>query len=238
MQAKAKKNHRNFKNFGQKSLHILDSNIRNPRYPGFSQFTSSNALRNSSYCWTIGKDKRIKDKSYKTYNDNIYNLPDFKSTRYTILGYGKRGLFWHNYGKGSPSPNTYTIKTVFDMNLKHKKGFIFGEKFNYTTTDNRYKPGPAAYSIKNLKKFGILPITIKSRHGFFYDDDLKKKSATVSMQRYNPNYNLVQMNRFKAITFGIGDRPNLHVVNKFPGPGAYRVPGNFDRGYKGKLPLN
>ena len=61
MQAKARKNHKNFKKFGQKSLHILDSNIRNPRYPGFSQFTSSNALRNSSYCWTIGKDSGIKD---------------------------------------------------------------------------------------------------------------------------------------------------------------------------------
>ena len=87
MQAKARKNHKNFKKFGQKSLHILDSNIRNPRYPGFSQFTSSNALRNSSYCWTIGKDSRIKDKSYKKYNDNIYNLPSLKSTGSTIQGF-------------------------------------------------------------------------------------------------------------------------------------------------------
>ncbi len=58
------------------------------------------------------------------------------------------------------------------------------------------------------------------------------------MQRYKPKYTLVQMNRFSGISFGIGDRPNLHVVNRFPGPGAYNVPGNFDRGLKGKLPLN
>ena len=89
-----------------------------------------------------------------------------------------------------------------------------------------------------MKTFGIIPITLKSRHGFFYDDDLKKKRATVSMQRYKPSYKLVQINRFKAITFGIGNRPILHINNKFPGPGSYKVPGNFDRGYKGKLPLN
>ena len=78
MQAEARKNHKLFNEYGQKSLHVLDSNISNPRYPGFSEFISSNVLRNSSYCWSIGKDKRIKDISYKKYNDNIYNLPDFK----------------------------------------------------------------------------------------------------------------------------------------------------------------
>ena len=104
--------------------------------------------------------------------------------------------------------------------------------------DDKYKPGPGAYENKNLKKVGNIPIIIKSRQGFFYDDDLKKKKATVSMQKYKPNYNLVEMRRFNAITFGIGDRPNMHSANKFPGPGSYKVPGNFDRGYRGKLPLN
>ena len=45
--------------------------------------------------------------------------------------------------------------------------------FNYSKRDDKYKPGPAAYKIKNLKKFGNIPILIKSRLGFFYDDDLK-----------------------------------------------------------------
>ena len=69
MQAEARRNHKLFKKYGQKSLHILDSNIYNPRYPGFSEFTSSNALRNSSYCWTIGKDNRKKYKK-KDYSFN------------------------------------------------------------------------------------------------------------------------------------------------------------------------
>ena len=238
MQAEARKYHKKFKKFGQESLHILDKKIRNPRYPGFSQFISSNVLRNSAYCWTIGKEIRIKDKSYKKYNDNIYNLPTLMSKRFTNLGYGEKGCTWVTHGKGYPSPDTYKIKSIFDLNLIHRKGKSFGEKLNYGKRDDRYKPGPGAYTIKNLKKFGNIPIEIKSRLCFFYDDDLKKKKATVSMQRYKPKYTLVQMNRFSGISFGIGDRPNLHVVNRFPGPGAYNVPGNFDRGLKGKLSLN
>ena len=238
MQAKARKYHKLFKSYGQKSLHILDKNIHNFRYPGFSQFFSSNALRNSSYCWTIGKDKRIKDKLYKKYNDNIYNLPELKSKRYTTLGYGDRGKTWDDQRNHFPSPATYKIKTVFDWNLLHKKGKTIGEKLNYSKRDDKYRPGPGAYKIKNIKSFGNIPIILKFRQGFFYDDDLKKKKATVSMQRYKPKYTLVQMNRFSAISFGIGDRPKMYNSNKYPGPGSYNIPGNFDRGYKGKLPLN
>ena len=238
MQAKARKFHKLFKKYGKDSLHVLDNHIHNVRYPGFSQFSSSNALRNSAYCWTIGKEKRIKDKSYKKYNDNIYNLPELKSKIYTTLGYGDRGKFFASEGKYYPSPDSYKIKSLFDLNLIHRKGYTFGGKFYYKRRDDKYKPGPGAYHIKNLKKYGNIPISLTFRQGFFYDDDLKKKKATVSMQRYTPKYNLVQMNRFSSIGFGFGSRPKLYNGNKFPGPGSYSVPGNFDRGYKGKLPLN
>ena len=50
--------------------------------------------------------------------------------------------------------------------------------------------------------------------------------------------NFVQKERFKDIAFGFGERPPLYVKNNTPGPGSYNVPGNFDRGLKGKLPLN
>ena len=238
MQAEAKQCHKKFKECGQKSLHVLDRNIGNVRYPGFSEFFSSNALQNSSYCWSIGKDARIKDKLYKKYNDNIYNIPDFKTERYTIQGYGTKENFWNPFGRGDPSPDRYNILSLFDINIKKRKGKTMGARLNYISRDSKYKPGPGAYEDKAFHKFGNIPILIKSRQRFFYDDDLKKKKATVSMQRYKPKYNLVERRRFNAITFGIGDRPNMHTVNKFPGPGAYKVPGNFDRGYKGKLPLN
>ena len=99
-------------------------------------------------------------------------------------------------------------------------------------------PGPGEYKLKNFKKFGTIPILIKSRRSFFYDVDIRNKKDTVSMQKYKPLYNFVERRRFNGITFGIGDRPKINATNNFPGPGTYKVPGNFDRGYKGKLPLN
>ena len=238
MKAQAKEYHKKFKKYGKKSLHVLDRNINNVRYPGFSEFFSSNALQNSSYCWSLGKDKRIKDKMFKKYNDNIYNIPDLKSARYTMQGFGIRGDSWVPMGKGDPSPDRYNIISIFDINIKKKKGRSFGKKLNYLRRDDRYRPGPGTYQDKAYHKFGNIPILIKSRQRFFYEDDLKKKKSTVSMQRYTPNHKLVERRRFNAITFGIGDRPNMHTVNKFTGPGAYKVPCNFDRGYRGKLPLN
>jgi hypothetical protein len=238
METQAKQYHKKFKEYGKKSLHILDRNISNVRYLGFSEFLSSNCLQNSSYCWTLGKDRRIKDKSYRKYNDTIYNIPDFKSKRYTTQGIGTRGNFWVPYGKADPSPDRYNIPSIFDINIKKKKGTSLGKRLNYTRKDDKFRPGPGAYNNKNPHKFGNIPILLKSRQRFFYEDDLKKKKATVSMQRYSPNHKLVERSRFNAITFGIGDRPIMHTANKFPGPGAYKVPGNFDRGYRGKLPLN
>ncbi len=238
MQAKAKLFHKKLKEYGLKSLHVLDRNISNVRYLGFSEFFSSNTLQNSSYCWTLGKDRRIKDKCYKKYNDNIYNIPEFKSKRCTNQGYGNRGNFLIPYGKGYPSPDRYNITSIFDINIRKRKGTSLGKRLTYARRDDKFRPGPGTYNNKNITTIGNIPIMLKSRQRFFYEDDLKKKKATVSMQRYSPNYKLVERSRFKAITFGIGDRPNMHTVNKFPGPGAYKVPGNFDRGFRGKLPLN
>jgi hypothetical protein len=239
MQPIRKKNKKTkFQIYGLKSLHILDNHISNPRYLGFSEFISTNVLRNSSYCWSIGRDRRIKDKAYKKYNDNIYNIPSLKSTRSTMQGYGSRKEFYIPLGKGDPSPNAYNILSIFDININKRKGKSFGTKLNYNKKDERFRPGPGSYESKNYKDFGNIPILLKSRQGFFYDDDLKKKKATVSMQRYKPNYKWVEKRRFNGITFGIGDRPKMYALNYFPGPGSYRVPGNFDRGYKGKLPLN
>lgn len=219
-------------------MHVLDQNVNNPRLLGFSTFFSSNALRNSSYCWTFGKEKRVKDTAFKKYNDQIYNLPNFKSTRYTTQGFGTRKDFRPVAGKGCPSPSAYNLFSIFDYNIRHKKGASLGPRINYTFSGDKYRPEPATYNAKNIKQFGIIPIILKSRQGFFYDDDIKKKKATVSMQKYSPKFNLVEMSRFDKITFGIGDRPKMYNCNNCPGPGTYMVPGNFDRGYRGKLVLN
>lgn len=177
-------------------------------------------------------------KSYKKLNDNIYNIPSSASTRFTIQGYGKRKDLRPEYGVGVPSPDSYLIKSVFDINKIKRKGPIMAGKPLYSIKYKRNIPGPGAYNLSYKNLHGDIPILLKSRQGFFYDDDLRQKKATVSMQRYTPKYTFVFKNRFKGITFGIGDRPKLHNTCGFPGPGSYNVPGCFDRGLKGKLPLN
>ena len=57
------------------------------------------------------------------------------------------------------------------------------------------------------------------------------------MQKYHPIYNLVEVNRYKGAGIGIGERISFSK-NRNPGPGEYNIPGNFDRGLKGKLALN
>ena len=55
-----------------------------------------------------------------------------------------------------------------------------------------FKPGPGAYNSKNFKHFWNIPILLKSWHEFLYEDDIKKKKSTLSIQRYKHNFNLVE----------------------------------------------
>lgn len=78
--------------------------------------------------------------------------------------------------------------------------------------DAKRFPGPGTYKIPRTPKGSDIPITIKSRRMFFYDEDIRKKKHTVSMQKYTPSLKLVQNSRFNSITFGIGKRtPNENM---------------------------
>lgn len=224
--------------YGLKSLKVLLRNVNNKRYMGFSEFHSANSLQNSSYIWTFPKDQRMNIKDYLKLNDNIYNIPDNKMTRTTTLGYGKRKDFLRVYEKDNPSPAVYNQKSLFDINIIKKKGSSMTNKPKFLWGSNKGIPGPGTYNISSKKPYGLIPITLKSRHEFFYDEVIKQKRFITLKQLYHPKLNFVQRNRFSGITFGIGDRPKLYTYNNYPGPGAYKVPGCFDRGLKGKLPLN
>ena len=151
------------------------------------------------------------------------------------MGFGKKINFFGSK-ENFPSPDNYKITSLFDYNIKHNKGStILGKSLE--PSRRRYVPGVGAYDLIRDGKFGMIPITIKSRRRFFYDDDLKKKQHTVSMQRYHPRYHLVEINRFKGAGIGIGERMSFSK-NKNPGPADYKIPGNFDRGLRGKLALN
>ena len=164
-------------------------------------------------------------------------MPDNKSNRFTTLGFGQRGGQFISKSKFTPSPLTYNINSLFDYNIKHNRGSTMLGKSLDANRHKRFIPGVGAYNLIKAAKFGIIPITIKSRQGFFYDDDMKKKKHTVSMQRYHPQYHLVQSTRYMGAGIGIGERLSFSK-NRNPGPADYHIPGNFDRGLKGKLALN
>lgn len=241
MKKEAKQLHKNFKKFGLESLKVLEKEVDNPRYPGFSKFFSSNVLQNSSYIWRFPGDVRFKANAHKKLCDNIYSLPMYKSTRAAGIGYGFRKNPFPVAGKGTPSPGAYNLKNMFDANIEKMKGATIHSRYKSSGSLNKRLPGVGTYNIgRDYSKlqYGTIPVGLKFRHGFFYDDDLKQKEGTVSMERYRPKHTLTEPSRFGAITFGIGTRPNLYLHTGYPGPGAYNVPGIFDRGYKGKLPLN
>ena len=220
------------------SMKIVAHNIGNVRYPGFSQFQSQNCLQNSSHIWSFPKSDRFLHNA-KSLNSIMYNLPAVKMTRSTSFGIGKRNVFQTSSSYHSPSPDRYNIKTEIDLNLIHHKGPVIHSKLTDNTLEkNKLNPGPGSYSVKQLHT--DIPIKIKSRIGYFYDDDLKKAKYSVSMQRYHPNTILQENRRYRNITFGFGGRtPNENVfVKKNPGPGTYNVPSCFDRGYRRKLVLN
>ena len=221
-------------------MKIVSHNLGNCRYPGFSEFTSENCLQNSSYIWSFPKENRFIH-GRKLLSQAIYNLPSMKMTRSTAFGYGNRKVFRTDSNFFDPSPDTYHLKTDVDLNIAHRKGPRLAMKLEECSGKERKKfPGPGTYRIGRDNLQNDIPITIKSRRFFFYDDDLKKTKHCVSMQRYHPNTKLEENLRFRTITFGIGGRtPNENVsLLRNPGPGAYNVPGCFDRGYKGKLALN
>ena len=222
-----------------RALQILSNNVNNVRYPGFSEFQSQNTMQNSSYCWSFPKTTRFND-GKKVLNPTMYTLPSILSKRTTSMGFGERKVFPVNK-YGNPSPDTYNLRTVFDMNLLHSKGAkLLAKSQDFEAKKGRFKPGPGAYTVTKENLINNMPIKLKSRIGFFYDDDLKKKKHCVSMQRYHPDTTLEENLRFRNITFGIGGRtPNENrSVKGNPGPGYYKVPGCFDRGLKGKLVLN
>ena len=223
-----------------RALQILTNNLGNCRYPGFSEFQSPYTLQNSTYIYSIPKSLRFND-GKKLLNSAIYTLPSVSSKRATTMGLGVRKVFTVSK-YGSPAPDAYNLRTVFDSNLMQGKGLKFPLKYKDLDAKNaRYKPGPGAYQLKGeISKGSDIPIKIKFRNGFYYDDVLKKKKHCVSMQKYHPNTKVEEDLRFKTISFGVGERtPNDNrAVKGNPGPGAYKIPGCFDRGLKGKLALN
>lgn len=189
------------------------SNTGNFRLLGMSTYQSVNSLQNSVHTWTFNRADRWKGGTYrKCLTDSIYTLPGSLSTRYTTFGYGVRKDFRPIPGRESPSPDRYSIRSIFDS--KKTKGKTISLKLKQPVTESlTFKldtstqvPGPGTYNMQGDPNKGHIPIVIKSRVRLFYEDDLAKQQHCLSPQKYHPLTKLEENLRYRNITFGYGNR--------------------------------
>ena len=229
------------KSNGLRSMRVLFHNLGNCRYLGLSEFHSIYSMQHSSYIWSFTKTGRFKDKN-SLLNNNIYNIKPLASSKSSSFPRAKRVTLKQKVVEMTPSPQDYNCKGTIEDNLSKQKGILFKKPNPILKKKGRNNstPGPGDY---NLSKDNLVfqnPITIKSRNCFYHEEDLRKKSHIVSMQRYTPNMNLIENGRFKKISFGYGNKVPIgnKSVEFYPGPGTYDIPGTFERGIKKKLALN
>jgi hypothetical protein len=192
-------------------MQILLNNIGNWRYPGISEFQSDNSFQNSSHCLSFSKSSRFNNKTtFSKANDNkFYDIKPGLSNINTSFTRAKRISLFQKILDNTPSPQEYYIKGIYENNVLHKKGTVIKKKYNLSKLSKRnYLPGPGDYDIcKNNLSFQN-PICIRSRLLFYHEEDLKKKSHCVSMQRYSPNRTIIENGRFKKISFGYVNKNN------------------------------
>ena len=180
-----------------------------------SSYKSSNALQNSICSFSFTRQEKFNGIYKKSLTQNLYKVPDLKSTRYTSQGLGNRIDMQNAYGKGSPAPDTYKLKSCFDNSLDHKKGAIILEKFTPLATGNMKFPGPGSYTDKQSSKWNKdIQTTLKSRQSIFYDDDVMKAKHCISPQTYLPPTKIQENKRFSNITFGKGIKLNKIQTSK------------------------
>lgn len=240
--------YRNIHNYNKKnalhSMQILLNNIGNCRYPGISEFQSDNSFQNSSHCLSFSKSSRFNNKTTfsKASDFKFYDIKPRLSNSNSSFTRAKRISLFHKILDNTPSPQEYYIKGICENNISHKKGMVIKNKYNLNKLSKRDpSPGPGDYDIgKNNLSFQN-PISIRSRLLFYHEEDLKKRTHCVSMQRYSPNRNIIENKRFNKISFGYVNKNNnskRKLLCQIPGPGSYDLPRLFDVNLKKKFVLN
>jgi hypothetical protein len=91
-----------------------------------TNYISTSTLQSGFPSYSIPKEKRFDDNNNKSICSTIYNLPEFKRTGITIPHSIRKNPFVKK--DEIPSPQDYVISTVFDDNLKHKRGISISTK--------------------------------------------------------------------------------------------------------------
>lgn len=120
----------------------------------------------------------------------------------------------------------------FEYDRLKKKGFSLSSRNRDSISEEKASiPGPGAYKINksfcNPKRGAIFV----SRKGLYYDVLMKGKPS-ISPQKYNLRFTLVESGRYKNIQFGRRISNGGHVNDEFPSVGTYNLPSCFDPKYK------
>jgi hypothetical protein len=99
-----------------------------------TNYISSSTLQSGSACYTIPREKRFLNNYSESQCSTIYNLPEFKRIGITIPHSIRKSSFIKN--DNTPSPQDYVFTTLFDDNLKSKKGISFSTKHSIKVTIN------------------------------------------------------------------------------------------------------
>ena len=132
-----------------------------------SLFQSAFSLQNSTFKYSFPKSNRFID--IIPTNDVIYNLPTEPSRKAASIGYGCKTELADKSAKNIPSVNDYTITSIFDQNLKEKRGCPIAKKYKDLTISKTNVPGPGSYEVNGGTdlKHKVL-VSLRSRLMFFY----------------------------------------------------------------------
>ena len=181
--------------------------------------------------YSFGKAIRFNANKKADFNYHFYNVPSFKSRRFTTLGYGKKLDYDKNIGCGSNK--LYAAPSYFDPKKHNSPAFSFGlEKRIKKIKD--ISPGPKYLSHISLDK-GI-PSIIFSKEGINTTKGLRKNLSFLGPGAY---FNEKNHEISKSFTSNLVNSGNLIIgkekrfKNIFkditPGPGRYNIPSLLNK---------
>lgn len=175
--------------------------------------------RKKPVSYSFSKETRFKARK-RSIETGYTMLPSTLSPRSTMMGFGSRWSPYNEKGKDSPPPGSYSFPTTLD-----KKGPKIVR--NSALPAIHYKnmtPGPGTYDSPS-------PLGRDSpKYTFHGATPTLKISQGPAPGCYSPKTAFTEFAGFKEISFGVGERIFLRrSLNNVPGPGAYDIPGTFDR---------
>lgn len=99
-----------------------------------TNYISCSTLQSGVACYSIPKEKRFENFYRKPICNNIYNLPEYKSPGITMAT-SKRDKSTFYKKDLTPSSQDYIYTSLFDNNIKHKKGISISTKHSIKVID-------------------------------------------------------------------------------------------------------